>query len=184
MHKIHLKNLNIHRALPASDRDIYSLYAADTTMVSAALIQTKPWKYCKSQNIINENHSLTSNILCVCVCVCRAEDSGHDAESQWSPEPKSLHASPSSSTAASHHAHCSYAHHKLQPVTPGQWCIHGKQPWAKVTGEPWAHAFMWRYICLYKTTLNIYYKCELEKQLIKRCLLCKGYKSKLSWSNF
>lgn len=126
MHKIHLKNLNIHRALAASecDRDIYSLYAADTAMVSAALIQTEIMKilqipkYNKYESFFDIKYS---------VCVCRAEDSGHDAESQWSPEPKSLHASPSS-IAAGHHAHCSYAHHKLQPVTPGQWCIHGKQP--------------------------------------------------------
>lgn len=109
--------------------------------------------------------SFNKKCLCFCVCVRRAEDPGHDTEPQWSPQPKSLHAPPSSSTSASHHTHRSHTHHKLRPVTAGEWRFLGhQQPRAEVTGEPWTHAFT----CIV-TTSTISNQVYLQKESSREC---------------
>ncbi len=119
------------------------------------------------------------------VFVHRAEDPGHDAESQWSPKPKSLHAPASTRSSAGHHTHCSHAHHKLQPVTPGQCHFHGRQQhWAEVTSECWTraltHKILWPYLLsviklIFKSTSTEFHLCSAGKAfmaaLFNRCCL-------------
>ena len=96
---------------------------------------------CEKYILINRNDPLTKMFSFGCV-FCRAQDPGHDVESQWSPEPKGLHAPapPPPSSSARHHTHGSHAHHQLQPVAAGERRLHGRpQPGAEVSGEPWPH---------------------------------------------
>lgn len=67
----------------------------------------------------------------------RAQNPGHDAHPQWSPQPESLHAPFSCRSSAGYHTHSSHSHHKHKPVAACKCSFNGHlQHWAEVTGEP------------------------------------------------
>lgn len=75
-----------------------------------------------------------NNVFCL---PHRAQNPGHDAHPQWSPQPESLHAPFSCRCSAGYHTHRSHSHDNHNPVAACKCSFNGHlQHWAEVTGEP------------------------------------------------